>query len=87
MSTATGAIAASRKSVDLARESLRLAERRFAEGVGTSLEVLDANVNLLAAETGLQQSLYQLDSAYLTTHRYLGDIVQVAQTAQSAGGT
>ena len=85
MSTASSAITAARKSVDLARESLRLAERRFAEGVGTSLEVLDANVNLLSAETGLQQSLYQLDSAYLTSHRYLGDIVQVAHCAQQVG--
>jgi outer membrane protein TolC len=89
MSTAQSAIAASRKSVELARESLRLARRRFSEGVGTSLEVLDANVNLLSAETGLQQSLYQLDTAYLETHRYLGDIAQVASTAQlsETGGT
>lgn len=85
MNTACSAITAARKSVDLARESLRLAERRFAEGVGTSLEVLDANVNLLSVETGLQQSLYQLDSAYLTAHRYLGDIMQVAHCAQSNG--
>ncbi|MCE5200800.1 MAG: TolC family protein [Armatimonadota bacterium] len=85
MDTASSAITAARKSVDLAKESLRLAERRFAEGVGTSLEVLDANVNLLSAETGLQQSLYQLDSAYLTTHRYLGDLAQVAHSAQSTG--
>lgn len=84
MSTACSSISAAQKSVVLARESLRLAERRFAEGVGTSLEVLDANVNLLSAETGLQQSLYQLDSAYLTAHRYLGDIVQVAHCAQTA---
>ena len=85
MDTASSAIASSRRSVELARESLRLAERRFKEGVGTSLEVLDANVNLLSAETGLQQSLYQLDSAYLEAHRYLGDIVQVACSAQSDG--
>lgn len=85
MNTACSAIAASRKSVELAKESLRLAERRFAEGVGTSLEVLDANVNLLSAQTGLLQSYYQLDSAYLTAHRYLGDVVQVARCAQSAG--
>lgn len=86
MDTAYSAITSARKAVDLARESLRLAERRFAEGVGTNLEVLDANVNLLSAETGLQQSLYQLDSAYLTAHRYLGDLVQVTHTAQTDEG-
>lgn len=86
MNTASSAITASTKSVELAKESLRLAERRFTEGVGTSLEVLDANVNLLAAETGLQQSFYQLDVAYLTAHRYLGDMVQVAHCVQSSGG-
>ncbi|HEX2950493.1 MAG TPA: TolC family protein [Armatimonadota bacterium] len=87
MDTARSAIASTQKSVTLARESLRLAERRFAEGVGTSLEVFDANVNLLAAETSLQQSLYQLDSAYLTAHRYIGDLQHVACTAQTAQGS
>jgi outer membrane protein TolC len=86
MDTASSAIVSARKSVVLARESLRLAERRFKEGVGTSLEVLDANVNLLSAETGLQQSFYRLDSAYLEAHRYLADIVQVACSAQSDTG-
>lgn len=85
METACSAIAASRTSVEAAREALRLAERRYAEGVATSLEVLDANVSLLSAQTGLLQSYYQLDTAYLAAHRYLGDIVQIARCAQSAG--
>lgn len=86
MNTAYSAMTAAKKGVVLAKESLRLAERRFAEGVGTSLEVLDANVNVLSSETGVQQSYFQLDSAYVTAHRYLGDLIQVAQSAQSAGG-
>ena len=43
-----------------------MAERRFAEGVGTGLEVYDAYVNQLTAETSLLQAYYQLDTAYLT---------------------
>ncbi len=71
------------KSVELARESLRLANRRFQEGAGTSVEVLDANVNLLQAETNLARARYQLDSAYLQAHRYIGDLLQVTQQAQA----
>jgi outer membrane protein TolC len=85
MDTARSAIAAGQKSVELARESLRLANRRYAEGVGTSLEVLDANVNLLAAQTSLQRSWFELDAAYLAARRYIGDLLQVAQVAQSLG--
>jgi outer membrane protein TolC len=85
MDTARSAIRASEKSVESARESLRLASRRYEEGVGTNLEVLDANLNLLAAETGLQRSWYELNSAYLGAHRYLGDLLQVTQSVQTEG--
>jgi len=72
------ALASARKTAELAQESLRLATKRFEVGTGTSLEVLDANVSLTAALVGVQHALYGIDLAYLTIHRYEGDIAQVS---------
>jgi len=82
MDSARSALAQARKSLELSQEALRLANERFTVGVGTSVEVLDANVAVSTAELGVQQSLYQLDSAYLTLHRYLGDLAKVCQEVQ-----
>lgn len=82
MSAARSTLDAARKAVELARESLRLASRRFDVGTGTSLEVLDANVALSAAQVSANQALYQLDRAYLELHRYLGNISEVCREAQ-----
>ena len=86
MDTARTTITSAEKSVALAQENSRLAERRFAEGVGTGLEVYDAYVNHLTAETSLLQAYYQLDTAYLTAHRYMGDLEQVACSVQTGAG-
>ena len=72
------ALASARKATELACESLRLATKRFSVGTGTSLEVLDANLALAAAETGVQNSLFQMMAAYLAFHRHAGDIAEVA---------
>jgi outer membrane protein len=76
------ACASARKVVELSRESLRLATKRFGVGTGTSLEVLDANLALTASETGARSSLYYMDLAYLEMHRYTGDIAEVALRVQ-----
>jgi outer membrane protein len=76
------ALASAQKTAVLARESLRLATKRFAAGAGTSLEVLDANVTLTAAETGERNALYQMDEAYLRIHRFIGDISEIAAGIQ-----
>lgn len=74
MGAARVGLEASHKSAELAEESLRLAQRRFEFGVGTSLEVLDATTTLAGARVGETQSLYQLDKAWLKLHRYVGDL-------------
>jgi outer membrane protein len=76
------ALASARKAAELARESLNLATKRFAAGAGTSLEVLDANVALTAAETGARNSLFQMDESFLRIHRYIGDIGEIAAQIQ-----
>ena len=70
------------KAAELARESLSLATKRFAVGAGTSLEVLDANVALVAAETGVRSAQFQMDAAYLRMRRFVGDITEVAAKIQ-----
>jgi outer membrane protein len=74
MDAARAGYGATQKAAELAAESLRLAQRRFEFGVGTSLEVLDATTALAGAQVGQRQTLYQLDKAWLRLHRYLGDM-------------
>lgn len=74
MDAARAGYTATRSATELAAESLRLAQRRFEFGVGTSLEVLDATTALAGAQLGQRQTLYQLDKAWLRLHRFLGDI-------------
>ncbi len=76
------ALESAHKAAELAGESLRLATKRFSVGTGTSLEVLDANLALTAAETGVQNSLFQMIVAYLEVHRHAGDISDVALRIQ-----
>ncbi|MEN6519691.1 MAG: TolC family protein [Armatimonadota bacterium] len=79
MDSAKSALESSRKAKELAQESLRLARKRFEVGTGTSLEVIDANVALSSADLGICQSTYILERAYLTLHRYMGDIIEVSK--------
>ncbi|MEN6371819.1 MAG: TolC family protein [Armatimonadota bacterium] len=79
MDSAKSALESSKKAKELAQESLRLAAKRFEVGTGTSLEVLDANVVLSSADLGICQSTYILERAYLTLHRYMGDIIKVSK--------
>jgi outer membrane protein TolC len=70
------------KAAERNAEALRLADKRFDVGTGTSLEVLDANVSLTASQVGIQQALYQIDLAYLRMHRYQGDIAEITTRIQ-----
>jgi outer membrane protein TolC len=76
------ALISATKAAELAKESLRLATKRFEVGTGTSLEVLDATVSLTASETSIQQALYGIDLAFLSIHRYQGDITEIASRIQ-----
>ena len=82
LDSAKSALESAKKSDELFRESLRLATKRLDVGTGTSLEVLDANVALSAAQVSEYQSLYQIDLAYMKLHRYLNDISKVVMEAQ-----
>ena len=59
LKSSKSALESSEKSIETASESLRLAERRFAEGVGTGIEISDAALALLVARTNEIQARYQ----------------------------
>ena len=75
-------LVSAQKAAERNAEALRLANKRFDVGTGTSLEVLDANGSLTASQIGIQQALWGMDLAYLRVHRYLGDIAEVTARIQ-----
>lgn len=73
MQTARESLKANEKAIDTAKEALRLAERRFEEGVGAGIEVSDASLSLLTAQTNRAVSLYQYKTAYYCLAKYSPD--------------
>jgi len=53
-----GRLASGQKTIELAREGLRVANLRFNNGVGTQLEVLSARAALTQAKTNYIQAIY-----------------------------
>lgn len=65
-------IAASTEAVDAASAQLRLAEARYAQGLGSQIELADAQTAVTTAEGNLIQSEWQLASAWASLRRALG---------------
>jgi outer membrane protein TolC len=65
---------ASTEAVDAARAQLELAEARYAQGLGSQIELADAQTAVTTAEGNLIQSEFQLASAWATLRRSLGGI-------------
>ena len=51
------------KTIEQAKEALRLAELMYSEGASTQLDVLNANVALNQAKMNYQKSLYEYNVA------------------------
>lgn len=60
-------------TIRLAKESYRLNSRRFAEGMGTSLEVIDARLSLEGAQVKQLQALYEYYNALCELHLATGN--------------
>ncbi|MBA3725501.1 MAG: TolC family protein [Armatimonadetes bacterium] len=60
------------KGLELARETLRIARIRYEAGVGTPLELSDANVVLVRARTALVDSTYGYRDAIANLQRAVG---------------
>jgi outer membrane protein len=72
MQTAEKEITSTGSGVALAAEALRMAQRRFETGTGTSLEVIDAQTGLVANRTAAAAALYRYRVSYINLVRALG---------------
>lgn len=65
---------ASLEAVESARAQLELAEARYSQGLGSQIELADAQTAVTTAEGNLIQSEFQLANAWATLRRSLGGI-------------
>jgi outer membrane protein TolC len=72
LQTSAANIRSAQTSVALSREALRMANRRFETGAGTSLEVIDAQTTVVASRTGLAAALFAYRSSYVQLVRAMG---------------
>ncbi|MBF0208075.1 MAG: TolC family protein [Oligoflexia bacterium] len=68
----------------LAKENLRLNKLSFAEGVATSLEVIDAELALSKVKTEQSKAMFDYDSALVNLFRSTGNAKRILQSALSA---
>ncbi len=69
-------LATAGKTIEQAREALRLAQVRFREGVGTNLEVIAAQAALSQADAARVQALFSYNTARAQLERAVGGPVQ-----------
>jgi outer membrane protein len=62
-------VAASTEAVAAARAQLQLAEARYAQGLGSQIELADAQTAITTAEGNLVQAEFQLATAWAQLHR------------------
>jgi outer membrane protein TolC len=62
-------VAASTEAVAAARAQLQLAEARYAQGLGSQIELADAQTAVTTAEGNLVQAEFQLGTAWAQLHR------------------
>ena len=65
-------IAAAQQGVEEARERRRMSQLRYREGLGTGIEVLDADTALAAAEASLVNAQYDLQLAVIRLRTAMG---------------
>jgi len=62
-------VQASTQAVSAARSQLQLAEARYAQGLGSQIELADAQTAVTTAEGNLVQAEFQLSTAWAELHR------------------
>lgn len=80
-------VEASRKVVQQAEESLRLARKRKEVGSGIQLEVLDAQVQLTEARTNEIKALRDYTISIVTMKQAMGTIIERERSEQPSRGT
>ncbi len=71
---ATAKINAAKSLVQQAEETFKLAEGRYKEGVGSPIEITDARVTLLNAQTTYIQALYDYQVAFVRLQKSMGTL-------------
>ncbi len=69
---ATAKIDAAKSLVQQAEETFKIAEGRYNEGVGSPIEITDARVTLLNAQTTYIQALYDYQVAFVRLQKSMG---------------
>lgn len=67
-------VSASTEAVTAAQAQLRLAEARYGQGLGSQIELADAQTAVTTAEGNLVSAEWQLADAWATLHRAVGNI-------------
>ena len=67
-------VTASTEAVEAARAQLKLADARYAQGLGSQIELADAQTAVTTAEGNLIQAEWQLANAWALLKRALGSI-------------
>lgn len=75
-------IQTSKVTVDKAQEDFKIAQVRYSAGVGTNIDVMDAQVKLTQAQTNYIQSLYDYNTSKAALDRAMG-IEVVAQQPET----
>lgn len=73
-------IATTQASVALAEENYKIAQVRYAAGVGTNLDVMDASRKLTEARSNYFTALYSYNTAKASLERYMGVPVEIDVT-------
>ena len=69
----------SEESLILAEEYLRVREKAFAQGFATSVDVVDANLNLSSVKIDRLKALYEFNVAKAKLMELTGDVSLIAQ--------
>lgn len=85
--SARAQVAAAQRELAQAQEAHRIATIRYQEGVGTSVEILDAEANLEGAKTRLNEAIYGLNLAVAELELAVGrsDLELAEEGAQGSG--
>ena len=70
-------IGTTQASVSLAEENYKIAQVRYAAGVGTNLDVMDASRKLTEARSNYFTALYSYNTAKASLDRYMGVPVEI----------
>lgn len=81
-------IGTTQASVTLAEENYKIAQVRYAAGVGTNLDVMDASRKLTEARSNYFTALYNYNTAKASLDRYMGvpveiDVVRYVESEQA----